>query len=42
MAGAHNFYFHLVMAYSLMRNQKVDIGKVDYMAHLAGDVRPNG
>jgi len=37
-----NFYFHLVMAYALMRNHGVDVGKVDFMAHLAGDVRPNG
>lgn len=37
-----NFYFHLVTAYALMRNHGIDIGKVDYMAHLAGDVRPNG
>jgi uncharacterized protein len=36
-----NFYFHLVMTYALMRNHGVDVGKVDYMAHLAGDVRPN-
>ncbi len=36
-----NFYFHLVMTYALMRNHGVDIGKVDYMAHLAGSVRPN-
>ncbi len=36
-----NFYFHLVMAYALLRNHGVDLGKVDYMAHLAGDVRPN-
>lgn len=36
-----NFYFHLVMAYALMRNHGVDLGKADYMAHLAGDVRPN-
>lgn len=37
-----NFYFHLVMAYALLRNHGVDVGKVDYMAHLAGDVRRNG
>ena len=37
-----NFYFHLVMAYAIMRNHGVEIGKADYMAHLAGDVRPNG
>jgi len=36
-----NFYFHLVMAYALLRSQGVDVGKVDYMAHLAGEVRPN-
>lgn len=38
---APNFYFHLVMTYALMRNHGVDVGKVDFMAHLAGDVRPN-
>jgi hypothetical protein len=36
-----NFYFHLVMAYALLRNHGVDVGKVDYMTHLAADVRPN-
>jgi hypothetical protein len=36
-----NFYFHLVMTYALLRNHDVDVGKIDYMAHLAGDVRPN-
>lgn len=39
---APNFYFHLVMAYALMRNHGVELGKIDYMAHLAADVRPNG
>ena len=35
-----NFYFHLVTAYDLLRREGVQIGKADYMAHLAGDVRP--
>jgi len=34
-----NFYFHLVTAYDVLRNQGVQIGKADYMAHLAGRVR---
>lgn len=36
-----NFYFHLVTSYALMRMNGVDVGKIDYMAHLHGDVRPN-
>ena len=36
-----NFYFHLVTSYALLRMSGVDIGKIDYMAHLHGDVRPN-
>jgi uncharacterized protein len=34
-----NFYFHLVTAYDILRNQGIRIGKIDYMAHLAGRVR---
>jgi hypothetical protein len=34
-----NFYFHLVTAYDILRHEGVQIGKVDYMAHLAGRVR---
>jgi uncharacterized protein len=35
-----NFYFHLVTAYDILRREGVQIGKADYMRHLAGDVRP--
>jgi hypothetical protein len=34
-----NFYFHLVTAYDVLRHEGVQIGKADYMAHLAGRVR---
>ncbi|HEX4768139.1 MAG TPA: DUF1993 domain-containing protein [Lichenihabitans sp.] len=34
-----NFYFHLVTAYDVLRHAGVQIGKADYMAHLAGQVR---
>ena len=34
-----NFYFHLVTAYDILRQQGVRIGKADYMAHLARQVR---
>jgi len=34
-----NFYFHLVTAYDILRSRGVQIGKVNYMAHLAGHVR---
>ena len=34
-----NFYFHLVTAYDILRSQGVQIGKPNYMAHLAGRVR---
>jgi len=37
-----NFYFHLVTAYGLLRMSGVELGKADYMAHLIGDLRPNG
>ncbi len=30
-----NFYFHLVTAYNILRMQGVNIGKRDYMMHLA-------
>jgi hypothetical protein len=33
-----NFYFHLVTAYDILRHEGVQIGKADYMAHLAGRV----
>ena len=34
-----NFYFHLVTAYDVLRSQGVQIGKANYMAHLASRVR---
>ncbi len=37
-----NFYFHLVTAYAILRREGVNIGKIDYMAHLAPLVRPLG
>lgn len=35
-----NFYFHIAMAYALLRANGVQVGKADYMAFLAGDLRP--
>jgi hypothetical protein len=35
-----NFYFHLVTAYDILRHEGVQIGKADYMRHLAAHVRP--
>ena len=37
-----NFYFHMVTAYDILRHEGVQIGKPDYMAHLAGHVRQAG
>lgn len=34
-----NFYFHLVTAYDILRNQGVQIGKPDYMAHVGYAMR---
>lgn len=30
-----NFYFHVVTAYDILRNQGVELGKRDYMSHVA-------
>lgn len=35
-----NFYFHLVIAYDILRANGVAIGKAEYMAHLRDRVRP--
>ena len=35
-----NFYFHIVTAYDILRHEGVQIGKADYMAHLASRLRP--
>lgn len=37
-----NFYFHLVTSYALLRMKGIALGKVDYMAHLVSEIRPNG
>jgi hypothetical protein len=28
------FYFHLITAYSILRAEGIDLGKVDYVAHM--------
>ena len=35
-----NVYFHATMAYAILRAQGVDLGKQDYLAHLAGHMVP--
>jgi hypothetical protein len=35
-----NFYFHAVTAYDILRNNGVEIGKIDYMGHVAYAIRP--
>ncbi len=34
-----HFYFHLVTAYDILRNQGVDIGKRDYVGHVGESIR---
>ena len=34
------FYFHLMTAYAILRNQGVDLGKADYVAHMFAYLRP--
>ena len=34
------FYFHVTTAYAILRNHGVALGKVDYVAHMLGYVRP--
>ena len=34
------FYFHLMIAYAILRNQGVDLGKADYVAHMFAYLRP--
>ena len=34
-----NFYFHVVTAYDILRNQGVQIGKQDYLAHASYAIR---
>jgi hypothetical protein len=35
-----NLYFHLSIAYAILRMQGVALGKADFMAHIIGDLRP--
>ncbi|WP_457809298.1 DUF1993 domain-containing protein [Kushneria sp. EE4] len=34
------FYFHLMTAYSILRSEKVELGKADYIAHMFPCIRP--
>ncbi len=35
-----HFYFHVVTAYDILRHNGVDIGKRDYLGHVAAYIRP--
>lgn len=34
------FYFHIMTAYSILRAERVELGKADYIPHLLGHLRP--
>lgn len=34
------FYFHVVLAYAILRHEGVDIGVQDYLAHIADAIHP--
>ena len=34
------FYFHLMTAYSILRSEKIELGKADYVAHMFAYIRP--
>lgn len=34
------FYFHLMIAYAILRSEGVALGKADYVAHMLGYLRP--
>ena len=34
------FYFHVMIAYAILRAQGVDLGKADYVAHMFPYLRP--
>jgi hypothetical protein len=40
--GLPNFYFHVVTAYDILRNQGVPIGKKDYLAHAGYAIKKKG
>ena len=33
------FYFHIMIAYAILRNQRVDLGKADYIPHMLQHIR---
>lgn len=33
------FYFHLITAYAILRGQKIELGKADYVAHMFAYLR---
>ena len=35
-----NVYFHLATAYDILRHEGVELGKSDFMAHIAPNIRP--
>lgn len=35
-----NLYFHVITAYAILRMKGAEIGKADFLSHLAGDFRP--
>jgi uncharacterized protein len=34
------FYFHIITAYSILRSEKIELGKADYVAHMFPYIRP--
>ncbi len=36
------FYFHMVTAYAILRNQGLELGKADYVPHMFAYLRPAG
>jgi hypothetical protein len=34
------FYFHVMIAYAILRSERVDLGKADYVAHMFPHLRP--
>jgi hypothetical protein len=37
-----HFYFHVVTAYDILRHEGVEIGKRDYLGHIAYAIKPTG
>lgn len=35
------FYFHIMTAYSILRSEKIELGKADYVAHMLPYIRPD-